>query len=223
MKYLGCTVLVALAMMVGAGGRALCAESADAEAKAIEADNQDADVKSCIFAAFNHIAHTKAEETIAACSKVVNDAKHSAYFRASSYRRIGDALTDQGKNNEALDYLAKSIDLDPKDDTIFGDRGDLYRTMGQLEKALDDYKRAVALSKSDLDLALAFRGMALVYNIQEQYDLAIAYQTKTIELVPESAKSAAYKNRGIMWSNKGDSARAQADYAKAIDLEAQRK
>ena len=56
MKYLGCTVLVALAMMVGAGGRALCAESADAEAKAIEADNQDADVRSCVFAAFNHIA-----------------------------------------------------------------------------------------------------------------------------------------------------------------------
>jgi tetratricopeptide (TPR) repeat protein len=233
MKYFGCTALVALAMMVAAGERGLCVEITAAEDEAVEADNHDPDVRRCIVAGFlNHMKKENSNETIAQCSPIINDIKHSVYFRATAYRNIGNALSDAGNDNDAMKSLTKSVELNPEDASSWSDRGDLYRKMGLMQKALDDYKRAVSTATravstatTDLTMVAALQSMALIYNTQEQYDLAIAYQTKAIELGagPESLKSNLYKNRGTMWSNKGDSVRAQADFAKAIDLEAQRK
>jgi tetratricopeptide (TPR) repeat protein len=199
MKYFGRVVFVALAMTVAAGERALCSETTDAEDKALEADNHDADVRSCVVSSLNHISKQKSSETIALCSKITNDAKHSVYYRAAAYRYVGNAMSDAGNDSKAIENLAKSIELNPKDGMAFSDRADVYEKSGLTQKALDDYKRAVSLASDNLSMARVFQSMAIIYNRQEQYDLAIAYQTKAIELAPESIKSNLYKNRGTMW------------------------
>jgi len=201
---------------------------ADAEAEAKAKDDNDPSVKECLMS--NVTAHTsvllggdvdkaKSEKAIADCAKVITDLGHSSYWRAAAFRYIGESQTDLGDYQRSLVSLNKSLELNSSDETTYSDRGDVYKKLRLTNKAVSDYERAASLSVGNLSRTVLFQKLAILYNDDGQYDLAIAYMTKAIEIAPDIVnKSNLYKNRGTMWSNKGDSERAQADFKKSIDL-----
>jgi tetratricopeptide (TPR) repeat protein len=199
---------------------------ADAESEAVAKDNYDPSVRDCGTGGFVHLSvlaggdvnKVKTEKAIADCAKVIAEPGHSQYFRAVAFRNIGRLQMDLGAYQQALDSLSKALELNSSDDSTYADRGDVYKKLRITNKAVSDYERAASVAVGNLSKAVALQKLALLYNDDSQYDLAIAYMTKAIELAPDEVKSNLYKNRGTMWSNKGNSERAQADFAKSIDL-----
>jgi tetratricopeptide (TPR) repeat protein len=213
MTYFDRMVLVALTLTFAVDGAALAVNDAD-----------DPDIRNCILSSLNHLSKSKSSETITLCSKVANDTAHNDFWRATAYRHIGLALSDTGNDSKAIETITTAIGLIPTEEA-FSARAEVYQKMGLTQEAIDDYNKAIQYSGSDnLGLVAIYVSLANIYNIKREYDFAIAYQTKAIELAPELIKkSTLYQSRGTIWSNKGDSVRAQADFAKAIELKAQKK
>lgn len=70
--------------------------------------------------------------------------------------------------------------------------------------------------KSDIDLAKAYFERGNTYADKGQYDQAILYYGKTLEITPRSAST--YINRGQAYSAKGQYDRAISDYNKALEI-----
>jgi tetratricopeptide (TPR) repeat protein len=97
--------------------------------------------------------------------------------------------------------------------TLHVNRGVELSNKGELDRAIADYDKAIAL---DAKYALAYNGRGNAYRARGDNDRAIADYGKAIELNPELA--VAFSNRGDAYRNKGDFDRAIADYDQAIRL-----
>ena len=92
-------------------------------------------------------------------------------------------------------------------------QGNFLRMLGQIDKAIESYSRAIELSPNFVE---AYNNRGVVYNIKGDYDRAIEEYNKAIELKPDFAQ--AYNNRGVVYIDKGDFDRAIEEYNKAIEL-----
>jgi tetratricopeptide (TPR) repeat protein len=204
---------------------------ADAEADARAKDENDPSLDKCTKSAVmahlpvvagDDVNKENSEKAIADC-KVIAEVGRSQRWRAFAFQRIGESQMDLGAYRQALDSLSKSLELNSSDHGTYIDRGDVYKKLRLTNKAASDYERAASLSVGNgLFQGNAFLRLAILYNDDRQYDLAIAYINKAIELAPDESKYNLYKNRGTIYLNKGDSERAQADFAKSIDLKFKR-
>ncbi len=61
---------------------------------------------------------------------------------AIDWQREGVKLVLAGKNDEALAALNKAIELDPSLSIAYYNRGEVYKRLGQNDKAMADYKVA---------------------------------------------------------------------------------
>ena len=125
---------------------------------------------------------------------------------------------NSGKADLAISGCSKLIDskgLTKKDRAAaYYSRGIAYQLKGDLEAAIADYAKAIALNPKD---ALAYNNRA-VANVQKgDLDAAIADYNKAIALNPKDAL--AYRNRGNAYFHKHDLDAAIADYNKAIALD----
>jgi tetratricopeptide (TPR) repeat protein len=116
----------------------------------------------------------------------------------------------------ALDDFNKSIEIDPKHDgisTSYHHRGWIHHTIGNLEKAIQDYSRAIEL-EPDYYLAHNNRGQA--YQELGNFDAAIKDHTTAIALHPE--EDLAYNNRGFDYNSLGEYHKAIEDLEKCVTL-----
>jgi len=97
--------------------------------------------------------------------------------------------------------------------TAYTGRGIAYESKGEVERAIADYNKAIAL---DPKFAKAYTNRGVAYRKKGESDRAIADFTKAIALNPKSA--AAYYNRGYTYANKGEYDRAIADFRKALEI-----
>jgi tetratricopeptide (TPR) repeat protein len=93
-------------------------------------------------------------------------------------------------------------------------RGQTYRGLGQLDKALADCSKAIDL---DPKLAIAWCSRGAVYLGLGQLDKALADCSKAIELGPRLAGAWSY--RGVVHAKLGQLDKAIADFSKAIQLD----
>jgi tetratricopeptide (TPR) repeat protein len=121
------------------------------------------------------------------------------------------------------------------------DRGIMFAMEGDYEKAIEEFTEAITL-EPDLHEAYMLRGRALVASVsdvirvdenfsgilifnfktsnrerQAGYERAMADFSQAIKLEPNSAQ--AYRERGVIYQEQGDSKRANADYSQAIKLD----
>ena len=101
-----------------------------------------------------------------------------------------------------------------QDAEFYYERGREYHLTGNLDAAIADYTKAIALDPKH-DRAYNNRGIA--YAEKGEYDSAIADFTQAIALNPNY--EAAYNNRGVAYANKGELDKAIADYTQAIALD----
>jgi len=95
----------------------------------------------------------------------------------------------------------------------FANRCIAYKDRGDLDHAIADCQRAIAL---DPGQALPHAARGEVFHLKGDYDRAIADYNEAIRLAPNDATT--YNNRGEVSRAKGDYAAAITDYNRAIRL-----
>lgn len=110
--------------------------------------------------------------------------------------------------------LSQRLQATPKDAALYTRRGEAWFRLRELDRAIDDFNRAIALDKNH-DEAYFGRGMALGRN--GEIEKGIADLGVYIARNPKS--SLAYTKRGVRYLWLGDLDRAGADLHQAVALD----
>src|SRR4030043_2006571 len=70
-------------------------------------------------------------------------------FLADSYFYNGEASKSKGEYKQAISNYNKAIEINPEHIKAYNSRGDLYKNLGQIDKACDDWKQACELGDCD--------------------------------------------------------------------------
>jgi len=116
---------------------------------------------------------------------------------------------------DSITLMSRAITLYPDSATLpYTNRGLVYEKAGNLQLALKDYNRAIAISPGFRD---AYINRGIVYGKSSLFTLAIKDFSRALAIDPASSK--AYLNRGAAYLSTGDDARALADLKMAVSLE----
>lgn len=121
---------------------------------------------------------------------------------------------DRNKNYEdCLTFLNGFVEKEPNFAEAYNNRGNAYSELNQLETAIEDYNRAIALKPNDAE---AYYNRGNAYRKLNQYAKAIEDYSKAIEKNPKFGM--AYDNRGVTYGRLNQYEKAFKDYEKAIEL-----
>ncbi len=93
-------------------------------------------------------------------------------------------------------------------------RGIAYVDIGQWDKAIVDYTRAIEIDPKYTD---AYFNRGVAFGDLEQWDKAIVDYSKAIEIDPKY--KSAFDTRGVAYANLGRWDKAIADYSKALEID----
>jgi tetratricopeptide (TPR) repeat protein len=124
-----------------------------------------------------------------------------------------DAAVCTAKGSNAIAACDNWIRQQPKNAVAYSDRGEIYRSMSDYDRAISDFTQAIRL---DPKYALAYERRGLAYFFKREPDRAMADFEKAVKLDPHDW--AAVFNRGLVYEVRGDVDHALAEYDKAISL-----
>jgi tetratricopeptide (TPR) repeat protein len=133
---------------------------------------------------------------------------------ASRPMELGNALYHDNQYASAADSFSDELVRDPLSVDAWNNRGAARLRLGDVNRAIADFNRALELSPRDADIYYN-RGNALV--AAGQYQDAIVDYTRATQLNPSFAQ--AVFNRGSAYAMLGQRDPAQADWARAVALE----
>jgi len=119
-------------------------------------------------------------------------AKRPSNIRA--YNDLGLALVKQGKNDEAMTYFKKAMEINPRFIVLYNNIGLLLLNSGDLEQATQFFTQAVTYKP---DYAEAVNNLGLAYARAGRYDAARTQYENAIKLDPSYAES--YNNLGVIY------------------------
>jgi lipoprotein NlpI len=173
------------------------------------ADGQS-DVDHCKFAG----EVSKADESIAACDRVINDPKVTTPNRAVAFSsRCGWRWAKQDLDR-ALSDCNEAIRADSGYAAAYINRGNTYVSKSDFEHAFADFNAAIGL---DSKSAWSYAARANLYKNRGDLDHALADLNQSIGLDPTYAM--AYYSRGDLYKSKSDFDRALADMNDSIRLD----
>ena len=154
------------------------------------------------------------------------------YEMSDVYNRIGITYCKQGgKEDQALEYYLKRIDISKKIGDIRGvgyglsNAAECYTSKGSLDKALESCNKAMKIfAKTDERRMIANTLMVygMIYGKHKEWDKAVDYFNRAIEIskdiVYPDMLAQSYFNFGFMYRDKGDRAKARNYLKKAIKL-----
>ncbi len=151
-----------------------------------------------------------AESACASYSRAIALARGRDVVDCLTYRSVVLRSIDPGR---ALLDAGRAIQLDPRAQAAWFNKGEAYLKLGELDAAIDSYTRAVELHPSTV--AWARRGAALI--AKGAHRLAIADLTRAIERAPNAAEF--WFDRGYARAQLLDLVGAEADLSRAIELD----
>jgi len=132
---------------------------------------------------------------------------------AADWFKIASDFVDKGDYENAISFLNRTIELDPKMTDAYLFRGLAYRNMQKYKEALADYNKMLSI---DPNSAAAYNNRGVVYWKQGKHKEALADYNKTISLAPNDY--IVYNNRGVVYYEMENYDSALADYTKSITL-----
>ena len=148
--------------------------------------------------------YTKATELNPACT--------DAYLnRGIIYKKLKEY-------EKAITDYTKAIELQPDYAGAYNNRGYAYGQWGKYEEAMADIEKVLEI---DPDSAEAYDSRGFVYGKTEKYEEAIEDLNKAIQLKGDDSEM--YRHRAEVYRATGQTALAEADEAKAEELERQGK
>ncbi len=132
----------------------------------------------------------------------------------SEYLRAGVELDNEGKLAEALAMHLEAVKIDPERVQAHINLISIYGRMGQTDKAVEHYRKALALNK---DLPDCHYNYGVLMFQQGNLAGAKAAFARAIEINPFYAK--AHHNLGVLLEAEGELEPAAAHYRKALENE----
>lgn len=133
-----------------------------------------------------------------------------------AYRYRGSAYNMSKKYDEAINDLSKAISLKHNDIASYFDRGLCYAQLKKFDLALADINKGVEIDSTQA--FVAYNNIAYFIKFeQEDWDGAIEYFSKAIELEPKFAYG--YSNRAYAKYKKGLIKEAFKDIRKSLELD----
>jgi tetratricopeptide (TPR) repeat protein len=132
----------------------------------------------------------------------------------NSLNDMGMALSELGKNQEALQCFYKLVRLDSLNAMTYGNIGFYLQKEKKYEESISYLNKGIKLSKDDNAYMYNNRGYAKL--MLNDLDGAMKDINKSIKLYP--GNSYAYKNRALVYLQKSDKLKACEDLSKALKL-----
>ena len=104
---------------------------------------------------------------------------------AGGHNAKGNVLRVERRFDDAIAEFERTLALDPNAGETYGALGFLYCDIGQFEKALEFFDKAIRLAPQNL--AYWYLGEGLAYFGMEQYDQAIEWERRAIAIDPKFA------------------------------------
>jgi len=123
------------------------------------------------------------------------------------------AYASQGDIESAVKCYLDATDKMPGFSMLYVFLGDLYRRIGKLEEAIQEYKMALYLDSLSYS---AYNGLVQAYEEFGDYDNAIAYYKKYIHIHPNNA--VLHSNLANLYFMKGEMEEAISHYQTAITI-----
>jgi tetratricopeptide (TPR) repeat protein len=137
--------------------------------------------------------------------------------KARGYLNLGRAYSDRGFFNLANDNFIRAQMIDPSNADVFGNRANILVQQGQLDGAISESNRALALGGGlNYQLARIYYSRGTAYLLKNQLDSALADFNRA--LLHDENHETAYFNRGIVFSRKGETKKALEDYTRCVAL-----
>jgi tetratricopeptide (TPR) repeat protein len=130
-----------------------------------------------------------------------------------AHNNLGMLLSNQGRNDEAMDHYHKAIQIRPNYWEALNNLGNALADRGRFDEAIENYYKVIQINPDyvavldNLGAALAARG---------RFDEAIENYHKTIQINPNDAK--ALNNLGIALAAQGRFDEAIENYRQAIKI-----
>ena len=148
----------------------------------------------------------------------IHESAYTEFYRGLTYQLEGDQSEDtenkQAAYENAIVHYTRALELKPDLPEVYPNRGNVYRDIGELDKAIGDYNDAIELDPND---ANAYNNRGNAYFDKNEIDKAIEDYNTAIELKLDYAN--AYYNRGNAYHVKGNITKAIEDYNKAVELD----
>ncbi len=138
------------------------------------------------------------------------------FYAVVAVALVGSALLTYHRNSVWHDELTlwnDAVKKSPQKVRPYNNRGRAYGNMGEYDKAMDDFRRAIQINPR---CAEAYYNLGLVYALKGDDENALKNYDQAIALYPNYA--AAYNNRGLVLVNKKAYDRAIADYDQALRI-----
>ena len=149
---------------------------------------------------------SKADDGIAACDRVINDAKTSAQERAGALSSRCGWWWAKKDSDRALADCNESIRASRDSAASYLNRGNVYLSKSDPEHALADFNEALRLDPKN---AWAYAERGNLYKDKGDFDRALSDLNEAIRLNPGYAL--AYFSRGDLYKSKGDIGHAMTD------------
>jgi lipoprotein NlpI len=173
------------------------------------ADSQG-DIARCKFAG----ELSKADESIAACDRVIKDSKVTAQDRAAAFSSRCGWWWAKKDPDRALSDCNEALRADGSNAAAYLNRGNAYLNKSEFERAFGDFNAAIRLDPKN---AWAYATRGNLYKNQGDFDHALADLNESIRLDPTYAL--AFFARGDLYRSKGDLTRAMTDMNESIRLD----
>lgn len=119
----------------------------------------------------------------------------------------------QGDFAAAVADYSRAIELNPRFDLAYNNRGISYHMQGQYSEALTEYHKAIELNPRYAD---AYNNRGITYHVLGRYNEALVEYNTAIKLNPKYAD--AYLNRGMTYHALGRYHEALVEYNRSIEL-----
>ncbi len=134
-----------------------------------------------------------------------------------AHNNLGLLLSNQGRNEEAMEHYRKAIQIDPNDFEALYNLGIALAAQGQFNEAIENFRKAIQIKPNDCD-ALNNLGIALA--AQGRFDEAFENFRKAIQIDPNDCD--ALDNLGTALAERGQFDEAIENYHKAIQINSNR-
>ncbi|BAS68351.1 tetratricopeptide repeat protein [Bathymodiolus septemdierum thioautotrophic gill symbiont] len=125
-----------------------------------------------------------------------------------------DKIIKSDDHTRKIEICTQIVKLDPNDAYAFNNRGIVYASLKQFDKAIEDYDKAIDLNPK---YAKAFYNRGNAYTHLKQFEKAIEDYDKAIDLNPKYAN--AFYNRGVAYRKMGDEEKAIESLKAAADID----
>jgi tetratricopeptide (TPR) repeat protein len=157
---------------------------------------------------------SKADQSIAACSRVLGDPKVTGPSRAIAFSNRCGWWWAKKDPDRALSDCNEAIGADRNYAAAYVNRGNAYLNKADIERAFGDFNEAIRLDEKN---AWAYGARGNLYKNQGDFDHALADLSEAVRLDPNYAM--AYFFRGDLYKSRGDFDHSMADLSESIRLD----